>query len=569
MTPEPYPSATVTQVNRIAADRPLRGALWAGLYLLSLHFYPVAWTLACLAGYLVCDFWAIRYERRLREARSRADYHKLCALYAAAMSSYVLLAVSVMSQGTAPQIVFGTCLLWTLLAHCATVRTDKPLVHGASMFPVIVGLIQIIPPLAALTQSPIDVAIYYANGTILALYVSITVKESIVQKTESLAARRKSWHAERAKDRFLAAISHEIRTPLNGILGIAQIMDDEAHDDAARERARVLLASGTVLRSIVDDILDHTKLRDGEFSIRPAATRVAGTVDQVADLFGPMAAERGTRVMRELRDLAPGAVLIDPLRTQQIVSNLVSNAVKFTRNGTVSIVARSVRRDSAPWLEIAVNDDGIGIPADDLETVFHPFHQVEVAPHIARQGTGLGLSIARELARRMGGDLTAVSMPGRGASFILTIPAPSILAAETPVRPWAESLGGWHLLIIDDNAVNRMIAKTLACRAGATVTTADSGSEAMLLLLAGTRFDAVLTDIMMPGIDGFELLRQVRGTGTVPVIALTAQDPSEVRARAAFDGILAKPLDRDQMVAVVTRAIQAKEDETPALRSTG
>lgn len=567
MTPEPYPSATVTQIDRIAADRPLRGALWTGLYLLSLHFYPAAWTLAWLAGYLVCDTWAIRYERRLRRARSRKGYHKLCALHAAAMSSCVL-AVSVMSQGTAPQIVFGTCLLWTLLVHCVTVRTDKPLVHGASIFPVIVGLIQIIPPLAALTQNAIEIVIYYANGTILALYISITVKESIIQRIELLAARRKSWHAERAKDRFLAAISHEIRTPLNGILGIAQIMGDEAHDDAARERARVLLASGTVLKSIVDDILDNAKLRDGEFSIQPAASRVGEIIDQITDLFGPMAAGRGTRITRDLRDLAPGAVLIDPLRTQQIITNLVSNAVKFTRNGTVSIVARSLRRNAAPWVEIAVHDDGIGIAAEDLESVFQAFHQVEVDPHIARQGTGLGLSIARELVRRMGGDLTVVSTLDRGATFVMAIPAPSLLAAEVPVRPAAASLDGWHLLIVDDNAANRMIARTLACRAGAKVTTAESGIVA-LLLLANMPFDAVLTGIMMPGIDGFELLRQVRAASPIPVIALTAQDPREVRMHEAFDGILAKPLDRDRMVAVVTRAIRGGEEETPALRPAG
>lgn len=381
------------------------------------------------------------------------------------------------------------------------------------------------------------------------------------QRAELAAAKSTAEQAVQAKSRFLAVLSHEIRTPLNGVLGMAQLL--AARDLRAEDKilADALLDSGQALMTLLNDILDMSKAEAGRMEILPVRANVADELGRIDSLFRPLAVEKGLDLRISVDQHVPDTLMLDPQRVRQCVSNLVSNAIKFTQIGHVAVTARMSRAD---MLQITVRDTGPGIPTEAQGRIFEAFAQAGPEISHSHGGTGLGLSISQSLAERMGGGLSVSSAPGQGAAFTLTCAVAPADAFGPAPEGVIERLDGpdhtLHLLVVDDVATNRMVLRLLLERLGARVSEADCGATA-LDLLKSTPADMVLIDANMPGMSGMEAMVRIRAEICVdlPTILITASpesfDLAEMHA-IGFHSVLAKPVSEPDLLTAVLRALQ-------------
>ena len=394
----------------------------------------------------------------------------------------------------------------------------------------------------------------------------------------------------RSRTMFLANMSHEIRTPMTAILGFMDVLLDEGSD--AEERARLASAvrrNSEHLLAIINDVLDLTKIEAGGMTVSPGPVDPLRVVADCVTALQPSAREKGLDLHAVVDGPVPVSITTDDHRLRQILMNLVGNAIKFTKHGGVRVAVRMA--DSAPatrldpdpadapaaWsrLRITVTDTGLGMDAPQQARIFQPFLQADASTTRRFGGTGLGLAISRRLARLLGGDITVRSESGQGSVFTVEVGTGSIVDVPltdrmpsdrpaTPTQAARPASGPLHVLLAEDGIDNqRLIAHHLR-RAGMTVTVASNGLEALELTLAarkvGTEFDAVLMDMQMPEMDGYEATRQLRAAGWKGrVIALTAHAMSGDRERcleAGCDEYLTKPIDRQALL----RAVQAHGD---------
>jgi len=362
-----------------------------------------------------------------------------------------------------------------------------------------------------------------------------------------------------AKTRFLAQISHELRTPLNAILGIGHAELTEQTDPSRRDRLALLVDAAAGLGVLLDDLLDLAALEEGKLPIRPAPLDPAAAIAATVALFRSQARQAGLALTLSLGDDLPAAGLADGQRLRQCLSNILSNALKYTENGSIRVTAGM---DAAQMLRIEVADSGPGVPEDMLDAIFVPF-QRGPGP---QPGTGLGLAISRTLARRMGGDLVVIPAV-QGARFCLTLTLGRATTQDLPPKAPPTPTGclqGLHILVVDDIATNRLVASLYLRHLGAQVTEAESGAAA-LALVAQKAPAAVLLDMNMPGMSGIETLRGLRairhGGPRLPVIAMTA-DASEAHCtaclRAGMDGYVAKPLTPERLAAALLPHVAAQ-----------
>ncbi len=382
------------------------------------------------------------------------------------------------------------------------------------------------------------------------------------------SARRKAEVANAAKSDFLAVVSHEIRTPMNAVISAANLLRRTRLDGQQREHVAMLIDAGDVLMGLLNDVLDFSKIEAGKMELESAEMIVRDRLSTVVRLWEPRALANGVRLKVRVAPEVPVAVLTDPLRVQQILFNLMSNAVKFTEDGDITI---RVGWDGAR-LNMAVTDTGCGIPADRLGQIFNSFEQADIGTTRRYGGTGLGLSISRKLAELMGGSLTVDSVEGEGSTFSLSLPVTAVeAAAVAPVRPAeaAGSLQGRSILAADDHEVNRRILQLLLEPHGCRLTLVENGAEA-LEAASGQRFDAILMDMQMPVMDGLEATRRIRDgavNGDTPVIALTANALDLHRAAwdaAGVHAFLTKPIDPVMLTATLAEACAV---ERPALQA--
>ena len=374
------------------------------------------------------------------------------------------------------------------------------------------------------------------------------------------AARVQADAASRSKSMFLANMSHEIRTPLNGVLGFAQVgFRDPATPEAARQRFDRILQSGKLLQTLLNDVLDVSRIEAGKLLLEPLPTDVRGPVQQAFALLQDAAAAKGLALRAHVAPEVPAALLVDPLRLQQVLLNLASNAVKFTEAGSVDV---GVAVD-ADVLEIAVADTGCGLSPAELARIFEAFEQADASVTRRHGGSGLGLTITRDLVELMGGTLSAGSERGAGSTFTVRLPmvrcepAPAAAAppqvADAPTR----ALEGLRLLVVEDNPINRLVVDSLLKMEGATPDLASDGHEAIERVAApgAPRYDAVLLDVEMPGIDGYETARRLHAVdAALPLIGQTARAMAEDLAQCLQAGMLArvvKPIEREELVRVV------------------
>lgn len=380
--------------------------------------------------------------------------------------------------------------------------------------------------------------------------------------------------SSKAKSNFLATMSHEIRTPMNGVLGMAQLLLLPSLKDEERlEYARTLLNSGQSLLMLLNDILDISKIEAGKVELVPTVFSPTQLMEEINTLFTEMAHQNGLQLAFDWQGAKSQHYLSDALRLRQMLSNLVSNAIKFTKNGTVTVQAIELARsENDAVLKFSVIDTGIGIPKEKQSLLFQTFSQLGGQESQAIAGTGLGLSIVRSLATAMNGEAGVESTPGQGSTFWfkVVVGIGTEEAANQPVIPTHEllepqSLTGRHILVVEDNNVNRRIIEIMLKKCEATVTSVENGQLAVDTITQGTTFDLVLMDCQMPVLDGFQATAQIRqweqqhNTGHIPIIALTAGAFDEERqhcTNAGMDDFLAKPVNMNNLVKTLTSCIE-------------
>jgi signal transduction histidine kinase/CheY-like chemotaxis protein len=402
--------------------------------------------------------------------------------------------------------------------------------------------------------------------------------QALAERAAADVAREEARQAGRAKSNFLATMSHEIRTPMNGVLGMAQLLKRDETDPTQRERLAVLLDSGGDLLSILNDILDVSKIDAGRLDIMPAPEDLRLFLDRLVGFWGAAADEKGVALILNVADGVPAFALIDALRLRQVLFNLVGNALKFTEAGSVEVIAEAMPNgEGAALLHLAVRDTGIGIPPEHLPNLFTRFSQGDESEVRRFGGTGLGLAIAKQLIELMGGRIWAESQPGKGSIFRIKLPLALADGVRSPeaakATATAEPLTGLRILTVDDNAVNLLVLDQLLSSFGHEIAKAASGAEA-LDALAVTPFDLVLLDIQMPVMTGMEVLQHLRaGDGPnrdAPVVALTADVTSGGRKRyleLGFTEHSSKPIQIQDLMASIERAMAADPPERKAVKA--
>jgi signal transduction histidine kinase/ligand-binding sensor domain-containing protein/CheY-like chemotaxis protein len=402
------------------------------------------------------------------------------------------------------------------------------------------------------------------------------LEEAVRARTETVEAQKEeiarllvaAKDANRAKTSFLANMSHEIRTPLNGVLGMADLLLlGNSLDPEQESHASALRKSALSLMRLLNDLLDMSKIESGKFQLEQTPFLVGECVSEAVRLMRGVAHEKGL-VIDEESDVEELVAVGDPVRLRQVLINLTANAIKFTPQGSVRVVVRTVHLQSdRVKLELSVIDQGIGIPPDRRDQIFHAFEQAESSTHRRFGGTGLGLSISRELVNMMGGRLDVESEVGKGSRFFFELDLPRLPvlpAIETPVE--AEIIpipGDLRVLLCEDNLVNQKVATRMLELLGHRVTLARDGLEG-IACYREQPFDIVLMDLMMPEMDGAEAAREIRAleaeTGRrTPIIALTASAYREDIDRcvaAGMDGYLSKPFVRSGLLAEMSRVLQ-------------
>ncbi|MBN9481240.1 MAG: response regulator [Bordetella sp.] len=364
--------------------------------------------------------------------------------------------------------------------------------------------------------------------------------------------------AAEVRDRFFANVSHEVRTPLNAVLGLASALAHTTLTPRQAEMLNLITGAGDSLRRVLDDMLDLSKMQAGQFSLSPAPFDLRRDIEAVVEIRRAVAEDKGLTLDLAFTPDAQGEVIGDGVRITQIVSNLVSNAVKFTTEGGVCVHVDLLPEGEQERLVIEVRDTGIGFDAEAAQRLFRPFVQADDA--ISRQfgGTGLGLSICKSLTELMGGTIAAESVPGEGSLFRVTLPirraasalAPAPDKTDPPSAPDAEQGARVRILVVEDHPANQMVVRRLLEPLGFEIVVADNGLEGVLRFQE-QRFDLVLMDMQMPVMDGLDAMRRIRddearlGAARTPIVMLTANttEAHHLKAvQAGADHLVSKPV---------------------------
>lgn len=390
------------------------------------------------------------------------------------------------------------------------------------------------------------------TGTLRDMTTEVAQQEAITRAAEE--ARR----ANAAKSDFLAVMSHELRTPMNGVLGMLGVLSDTGLTGEQRGQLAIARSSAEALLAILNDILDMSKIEAGRMEVERVPFDLPMLMEAVAALYAPQARAKGLVLRHHIAPDVPVWVESDPGRLRQILLNLVSNAVKFTAEGSVSISVSvaSGAGDDPVRLVFRVRDTGIGIPAERQPFVFERFNQLDATYNRRFGGTGLGLAISRNLTELMGGTIRFSSTYGEGTEFVIELDLPLGQPEAETGRTDACSARPLDILVAEDNATNQIVVRTMLERLGHRVTIVDNGRKAVETVKAQS-FDLVLMDISMPEMDGLEATRLIRDAGSaIPILALTAHaGATEVeRCReAGMDGLLSKPIRRQSLEEALNR----------------
>ncbi len=415
---------------------------------------------------------------------------------------------------------------------------------------------------------PVELSISSAetrDGEVFISYIR-DISHRVAAERELIEARDEAVAGEKAKADLIAVMSHEMRTPLNGMLGTLDLLDVRDRSPKEREYLDIIRASGRQLLYHVDTVLDMSRIESGKIALNKEPFSLDALVRELIESQRIVAEHRGNALACRVMIGDQNTVVGDPIRIRQVLLNLLGNAIKFTRNGTILVEAE--RLDGLEAVEFRVIDDGIGIDGSDLERIFEDFVTLDTSYTRAVGGTGLGLGIVRRLVKAMDGEICVESVKGKGSLFRVRIPLESVTAMGLPPSPPestveystdAAVVAPMKILIVEDNRINRIVLRDLLEQDGHTVDEAHNGQQGVEKVDKAS-YDIVFMDISMPVLDGVEATRAIRlaeGRGTrLPIVALTAHaaDSDKERFRAAgLDDILVKPISRRGLRSMLAR----------------
>jgi signal transduction histidine kinase/ActR/RegA family two-component response regulator len=557
-------------------------ACYYALISISHPFYEVGanlWKLDGLA--VVSTIWTFGWWRRLK--RAPLSLHRLelasattNALFLANVLAYQLIHFEPFKlvYFILMALVFGTSAPSRRVAYLSVGASITALIFMARSVPG--DLIQqyAFPGLAA-TFAAIGMCTLMRGAVLRELgarLASDALNAALQEKLiENDRLRAEAQAANRAKTEFLGTISHEIRTPLNGVLGMAQIMALDDLSETQRTRLGVVSASGRALLTVVNDVLDISRIETGRMEIAAAPFDLGGFGEAMGRLYAGLAEERGLEFRLDIEPQMRGWRMGDEVRLRQVLGNLISNALKFTEAGAVTV---AIGGDDQR-LAISVTDTGIGIAPEWRSKVFSKFLQVDGSSTRRVGGSGLGLAICKDLLELMGGEVYFETELGIGSRFSFHLPCPKVEGpAQVAASAAPEPNPDMRILIVDDNATNRVVVQTLLGHLGVITATACDGAEAVAAW-ESARWDVILMDIHMPQMDGLEASRtirareQARGLTRTPIIAVTASVLSHENAsylNAGMDGVVAKPVEAQTLISTIQACLAA---ETPAAVAAG